>query len=276
MDNLFSNHGRTRHIWVMRASESSPVYRYGLRFPPTHNPNVTRATPETNSSTRPSYVDNRSKKSTKTRGSRARHAELTALTGIVLFSLRFLCVLITGLLTASPSSACISGRGTELRDVLNAEVVFRGELLSIGPIIALEDDYFEQTLSFRIIHSFTGPISEREVRDISFQYPFNPSEYNFGDRSELRLGEGYTVVLNRLRQERPKEVDSSARPPDTVEDNRVVHRWHRFACGGDGLSLRKNSHDHAKSIWFVFKGHSHTPELRADVLTEFFGINGRF
>jgi len=189
---------------------------------------------------------------------------------------KFVMVFLSGLLVAGPSAACITGRGTELRSVLNAELVFRGELLAIGPIVPLEDEYFEQTLTFRISHSFNDPFSEGDVRDISFRYPFNPSEYDFGERSELQIGEGYTVVLNRLRKPGPEDVNAAAPPSGTPDNSRFVHRWHRFACGGDGLRLLKNSHDHAKSIWYVFTGHRHTPEIRADVLTEFFGVNGRF
>lgn len=189
---------------------------------------------------------------------------------------KFVMVLLSALLTAGPSAACISGRGTELRYVLNADFVFRGELISIGRIVPLEDTYFEQTLSFRISHSFSGPFSEGDVRDISFQYPFDPSDNRFGARSELQIGEGYTVVLNRLWKSGLRDGESTAPPSDTAEDSRIVHRWHRFACGGDGLRLRKNSHDHAKAIWMVFTGNRHTPEIRADVLTEFFGVNGRF
>ncbi|MEE4012203.1 hypothetical protein V1T76_09095 [Roseibium sp. FZY0029] len=189
---------------------------------------------------------------------------------------KFLAVFLAAWLISGPSEACVSGRGTELRSVLRSEFVFRGELLAAGPIVTLEDGYFEQTLSFRITYSFIGSFSKGDVRDIAFQYPLNPNRRSTGPEPEIQIGEGYTVVLDKLWIPRPMNVDTAAPSPGAPGKSRIVHRWHKFRCGGDGLRLRKNSHDHAKAIWWVFNGARHTPEIRADILTEFLGIDGRF
>ena len=189
---------------------------------------------------------------------------------------KFLTAFLAAWLISEPSEACVSGRGPELRSVLRSEFVFRGELLAAGPIIALEDGYFEQTLSFRITYSFIGSFSEGDVLVIAFQYPFNPNKRSTGPEPEIQTGEGYTVVLDKLWFPRPMNVNAAAPSSDDPGKSRIVHRWHKFRCGGDGLRLRKNSHDHAKAIWSVFTGSRHTPEIRADILTEFLGINGRF
>ncbi|MCP4082913.1 MAG: hypothetical protein GY743_22025 [Planctomycetaceae bacterium] len=167
---------------------------------------------------------------------------------------------------SNSSDACQGYVEMDLRNVLVADIVFIGRLVSNKEIATskLGDRYYRREFEFRIGEILSGDaLASSKVR-FEHYTPFEPEKFDYDST--------YVVVMSRADyQPRPQRAPSGVTIQNPEPYTFSVLSVH---CGSEKPFIFRSDGEVGRAIRQIFDGEGN-PQVEAEVLAKYLGLYGR-